>query len=397
MKTTDIVIVGAGIVGLAIARELKARDSGQKILILEKEPELGRHSSGRNSGVLHSGIYYPENSIKARVCAEGAKEMAEFCRARSLPIERLGKVVVPVREEDDGLLDVLFRRGQANGATVEMIDAKTLAEIEPDARSASGRALYSPNTSVVEPKAILKALADELGKQGVEIRLGEEVRHIDPEGILTTNTGQIGFGHLYNTAGLFADKIARYFGMGEKYTILPFKGIYYLLDENSGLRVNGLIYPVPDMSVPFLGVHVTKAVSGKIYLGPTAVPAFGRENYTGFEGANLSDAAGIGVQLFRQYASNRMGFRKFAHEEGLRFFKRNFAEAAGALMPGLRPGHLLKCSKVGMRAQLLDREKGELVMDFVVEKGKNSTHILNAVSPGFTSAFSFSRFALDHA
>lgn len=396
MKTADIVIVGAGIVGLALALELIKRDPGQKILVLEKESALGRHSSGRNSGVLHSGIYYPENSLKAKVCAEGAQEMAAFCEEHALPIKRIGKVVVPTSEKDDTLLDLLYRRGQSNGATVELIDEQTLHRIEPNARTASGRALHSPRTAVVDPLAILEKLSSELTKQGVEILTGQEVRAIDPSrSILETNSDKISFGHLYNAAGLYADKLARFFGVGEKYTILPFKGIYYQLDKASGIQVNGLIYPVPDLSVPFLGVHVTKAVTGNIYLGPTAVPAFGRENYSGLAGAGISEALGIGLRLFRQYASNNQGFRTFAHEEGLRFFKSNFAEAASALVPKLRPEHLLRSAKVGMRAQLLDKDKGELVMDFVVEKGENSTHILNAVSPGFTSAFSFSRFALD--
>ena len=396
MKTADIVIVGAGIIGLSLARELIIRDPRKKILILEKEMTLGRHSSGRNSGVLHSGIYYPENSLKAMVCAEGAKEMATFCDEHALSIKRIGKVIVPTRKKDDALLDLLYRRGQKNGATVELVDESRLQEIEPDTRTASGRALYLPNTAVVDPLAILEKLASELKKKSVEIVTGQEVKFINPsKSNLKTNSETFSFGHLYNTAGLYAEKLARFFGVGQRYTILPFRGIYYQLDQNSEIRVNGLIYPVPDLNVPFLGVHVTKAVNGIVYLGPTAVPAFGRENYSGLKGAKISDSIEIGFHLIQQYTSNKQGFRTFAHQEGLRFLKSNFLEAARALMPKLRTENLQKSPKVGIRAQLFDMEKKELVMDFVVERGKNSTHILNAVSPGFTSAFRFARYVID--
>jgi len=397
IETADFVVVGAGIVGLALARELRTRHPDCTIVVVEKESEVGLHASGRNSGVLHSGIYYGEGSLKARVCAEGAREMASYCEEHGLPIDRVGKVILPVRADDDSQLDVLFARALRNGASVEMIDERQLAELEPDARTLTGRALLSPRTAVVDARSVLRHLATHLSDQGVRFMLGRGVSEIDPaHAAVRFDNGSLAFGHLYNTAGLYADRIAQRFGVGDAYSILPFKGIYYRLSPSSGLRIRRLIYPVPDLRYPFLGVHFTTAVDGTIYLGPTAIPAFGRENYRGVSGLSARESATIGWRLAQQYLRNRQGFRGFAHAEGRRILKRYFVEAARVLVPAVRSEDLLRSGKVGIRAQLLDRRSGELVMDFVVEQGPRSTHVLNAVSPGFTSAFSFARVILDH-
>lgn len=397
MPTTyDHVIVGVGIMGLALARELRRREPGAKICMLEKEPQLGKHQSGRNSGVLHSGIYYAVGSLKGRLCAEGARELAAYCDERSLPIHRNGKVIVPVRASDDPVLDMLYERAKSNGAVVEMIDAARLQEIEPEVRTPTGRALYSPQTAVIDPVAIMERLAAELREQGVEIRFGQRFERVDVERAALTASGEtVHYGHLFNAAGLHADEVARAFGVGQQYVIVPFKGFYYRLDPASGIKVNGLVYPVPDMNVPFLGVHFTRKIDGQVYLGPTAIPALGREHYGRFQGLDPAAAPGILGSVIRQYLANKQGFRQYAHEEGWRFFKPKFAEAARALAPRLRAEHLLKSDKSGIRAQLFDRRKGELVMDFLVERGKNSTHVLNAVSPAYTSAFSFAKLVLE--
>ena len=208
-----------------------------------------------------------------------------------------------------------------------------------------------------------------------------------------TKAGRGTYGFLVNAAGLHADRIARLFGVGERYTILPFRGRYYELVAPFAIR--RLIYPVPDLRVPFLGVHFTNAVDGTTYVGPTAMPALGRENYSGVRGIRMRDAAAIGTTTIRQYASNKQGFRTLLHQEAARLLKRNFAAAARRLVPRLETRYLKPSTKAGIRAQLFDRVKNELVMDFVVERGERSLHILNAVSPGFTTAFSFARFALD--
>jgi len=393
----DFLVVGGGIIGLTLARELSERHPGARIAVTEKESFLGRHGSGRHSGVLHSGIYYPEGSLKARLCSAGSKAMAAYCEERGLPLARLGKVVLPLREEDDARLGLLLRRGQANGARVEILDEHQLLEREPSARTATGRALFSPDTAVVEPGAVVGCLAEELRANGVKLVMGAEVRQVIAESnLVKTGRETISCGWVFNCAGQFADKVAHLFGVGRRYTLLPFKGIYYRLSPDSRVRCNGLIYPVPDLNVPFLGVHYTRKLDGSVYLGPTAVPALGREHYQGVQGLDLREGAIILLHLARQYLANKQDFRRFAHEEALRFLRSRFADAARALTPDLRSEDLLPSAKVGIRAQLLDREKRELVMDFLVERGERSTHVLNAISPAFTSSMSFARYILDN-
>ncbi|NCG40936.1 MAG: L-2-hydroxyglutarate oxidase [Actinobacteria bacterium] len=389
-KNFDFVVIGAGIVGLTIARELSSRYSGKRIAIVEKESMIGKHSSGRNSGVLHSGIFYPAQSLKAKVCSSGAQQLSAYCTQAGLPINKIGEVILPTREEDDQQIDVLLERGATNGVTVELIDRQQLAELEPEAYSATGRALWLANISVIDSMAILNHLVTELKVQGVVFYLGENMMQIDPaERSVSLSSVTLLYGHLINSAGLHADRLAEKFSIGKQYTFLPFKGIYYKLSPSSGLHIRHLIYPVPDLRVPFLGVHYTTAINGQVYLGPTAIPVFGRENYSGFQGVNLQDTSSIIYRLIKQYMANHQGFRLLTKNEGRCFFKKNFVEAARVLTPRLKSEHLLTCGKVGIRPQLVDMEKNELVMDFVVEKGKNSTHILNAISPAFTSSFAF--------
>lgn len=395
-RTADYLIIGAGIVGLTIALELKRRNPGASVLVLEKEPEPGRHSSGRNSGVLHSGIYYPPGSLKAQVCGQGCLEMIAYCEERGLPIDRIGKVLVPVREEDGPQLDVLEQRGAANGVATERLDSKQLAAMEPEARSATGEALFVPITSVVSSAAVFASVLADVRAAGIELICGGSLASVDEEARSLVFGGErIDYGHAVNTAGLHADSVAQRFGVGRHYTLLPFKGIYWKLDPAADLRINHLIYPVPDLRVPFLGVHTTTAIDGTVYIGPTAVPAFGRENYRGWQDVAPRELARILGLIAGQYASGRDGFRRLAWQEGRRYFRRWFAEAGRALLPRLQPEHLLPCEKVGIRAQMLDRRTGRLVTDFVVEQGPSSTHVINAISPAFTSAFPLARHVCD--
>lgn len=393
----DYVVIGAGIVGLAVARELKRRAPKAHILVLEKEERPGRHASGRNSGVLHSGLYYPPGSLKARLCGRGAREMAEYCAARGLPLRRIGKLLVPTEEADAPRLDRLAERAAANGVEVERLDAAALARIEPEARSASGEALFVPGTSVVSPGEVMAALAGEAAAAGIELRCGGSLGEVDAKRRTLLWSGErLSYGHAVNAAGLHADRVAHLFGAGRRYALLPFKGVYWKLDPASGIRLSHLVYPVPDLRVPFLGIHTTTAIDGGIYLGPTALPAFGRENYSGLEGVRPGEALRIAGLLARQFLSGRDGFRRLAWREGRRFSKARFARAARALLPRLRAEHLLACGKVGIRAQMLDLREGRLVGDFLAEGGPGSTHVLNAVSPAFTSAFPLARHLCDN-
>lgn len=396
MRTADFVVIGAGIVGLTIALELKRRQPGAKIILLEKELEPGLHSSGRNSGVLHSGIYYPPASLKARVCGQGMREWIAYCEERKLPLSRIGKVLVPVRVEDAPQLDLLEERARVNGVDAVRIRRSDLEALEPEVRSASEDALFVRQTSIVSSSDCFASVMRDAQQAGIEILCGEKLRAVDVEKReLSWGGRQIAYGHAVNTAGLHADSVAHLFGVGRDYTLLPFKGLYWRLDPASGIDIRHLVYPVPDLRVPFLGVHTTTAIDGTVYLGPTAVPAFGRENYRGWQGITGGELLRILGQVGRQYVSGRNGFRRLAWQEGRRYFKRWFAEAAQQLLPRLQPEHLLPCTKVGIRPQLLDKRSDQLVTDFLIEGGPASTHVLNAISPAFTSAFPFARHVVD--
>lgn len=392
----DHIIVGAGIVGLTIARELIRRDSKQTVLLIDKELQLGCHGSGRNSGVLHSGIYYREGTLKAKACAAGRTAMTEYCLQNGLPVHKIGKVIVPIKPEHDAQVDLLLTRAKTNLAKASIIDSKQLNDIEPEAYTASGRALYSPETAVVDPKAVLECLYQELLRLGVTIKFNTPFRSAKPEeSMITAGDKQYQYGFLYNSAGQYADVVAKQFGLAGQYTLLPFKGIYYQLDPQADIQINGLIYPVPDLNVPFLGVHTVKNIQGEHYFGPTAVPALGREHYYGLRGIKLKDAAQISYHLLGQYWQNQQGFRRFVHAEAGRYFKSSFAKAARALVPRLKAKQLLTCDKVGIRAQLFDKKKQQLVKDFLIERTDNTLHVLNAISPAFTCSLYFAKYIVD--
>lgn len=393
----DFLIIGAGIVGLTVALELRRRSPGATIVVLEKEAKPGLHSSGRNSGVLHSGIYYPSGSLKAKLCGEGALQMAQFCTERRLPLNRIGKVLVPTRAEDAPALGVLADRARENGVAFERLDSAALRKIEPNTRSATGEALFVPGTSVVSSAHVMAALVRDAIAEGIEIRCGGVLGWVQAERRELEWAGErVAYGHVVNAAGLHADSVAHKFGVGSNFTLLPFKGIYWKLDSDCGIAVNHLIYPVPDPRFPFLGIHTTTSVDGTVYLGPTAVPAFGRENYRGLDGVTAGEIVRISRLLVGQFVGGRDGFRRLAWQEGRRFSKAHFAKAARSLLPRLRPHHLLPCDKVGIRAQMFDVMSERLVTDFVVEAGPASTHVLNAISPAFTSSLPLARYICDN-
>ena len=288
----DFVIIGAGIVGLSTARELKQQFPSASIAFIEKEAKIGLHASGRNSGVLHAGIYYKPGSLKARFCLEGARAMAAYCDEYQLPIHRVGKIIVTTKPDEGSVLEMLQQRAIQNGANVRLITRSELKDLEPEAYSATEHALFSPETSVVDPKAILKHIYQSLVEQKVLFYFNEAHTQIDTQvkQVTLADGGHLSYGHLFNTAGLYADDIAKRCGLTDQYTMIPFKGLYYEMKPNTNIRINHLIYPVPDMHVPFLGVHFTKSIDNKVYLGPTAIPVLGREHYTGFEGIKLKEA-----------------------------------------------------------------------------------------------------------
>lgn len=391
-RTCHTLIAGAGITGLTTARELLKRGSGD-IIIIEKESLLGAHASGRNSGVLHAGIYYSPGTNKARFCVEGNRLMKEFCRERGLTLMENGKVIVPDSEEKLTALDELKRRADSSGARSRIIDRKELAEIEPYA-APSERALYSPDTAVINPKEILQALGEELEESGsVKILYATSFLGLKGSAVAVTSGGNIRFEKFINAAGTFADRVAREFGVGSEYRIQPFKGTYRKLVPGSSHLVRGNIYPVPDLRNPFLGVHFTRGASDEVYIGPTAIPALGREEYGFLDDLSLETLSILwrdGILLF-----TNDGFRTAAVSELKKYSGRLFLKEARGLVPELRMRDIEDTPKAGIRPQLVDWNSKELVMDFVVVRDGNSLHILNAISPAFTCSMAFARHTVD--
>lgn len=391
MITTDILIIGGGIIGLSIAREFSIRHPDLKITLIEKESTAACHASARNSGVLHAGFYYTPDSLKSRFTLEGNKLLTEYCQNNNLAINKCGKVVVTRDEKEVEDIMELKRRGDTNGVDLELIDEKRLEELEPNARTFD-KALYSPTTSVVNPTQVVEHLADSMKTKG-SIHFNEKFVKREGSHTISTNTRKLRFSHLINSAGLYADKIAHQFGVGEKYALIPFKGLYMEYKDSNFIHKH--IYPVPNLKNPFLGVHFTITISGKIKIGPTAIPAFWRENYEGISRFNLSEFYEVLFHEARLFFTNAFNFRSLTYDEFKKYYRKYFIQQAAHLVKIIDTNKFGNYLNPGIRAQLLDTKEMKLVMDFVVEHGENSTHVLNAVSPAFTSAFSFSKFIVD--
>ncbi|HSE83890.1 MAG TPA: L-2-hydroxyglutarate oxidase [Thermodesulfobacteriota bacterium] len=397
-KGCEILIVGAGITGLTIAHELLRRGV-EDILIIEKENKLGAHASGRNSGVLHAGVYYTPGTLKAKFCVQGNRLMKEFCRQKGLTLRETGKVIVTKDESELERLYELKRRAEQSGARVRIIDGKELNDIEPYA-STCEKAIFSPDTAVINPKEVLHTIAKELESSGkVRILYGtvfsrlKDVHTALTQDVEFAQEGAIHFKKFINAAGAYADRVARSFGIGREYKILPFKGTYKVLIRERSFLVRGNVYPVPDLRNPFLGVHFTRGVDERVYIGPTAIPAFGRENYGVFDNLSLETLSILyrdGVLLFKDE-----GFRMNAASEIRKYSKRFFFEETKRLLKGLKLEDLEDTDKVGIRPQLVSWGEKKLVMDFLVVKDGDSLHVLNAISPAFTSSMAFAGYIAD--
>jgi L-2-hydroxyglutarate oxidase LhgO len=380
---------------------LLERGVTSSITVLDKEPSLGLHSSGRNSGVLHAGLYYKPGTLKAQVCVAGARRLRAWVEARNLPLNPCGKVIVPPRADLDPQLDVLAERGRANGATVELWDARQLHELIPEARTASGRALWSPNTAVVKPIKVVNQLQRELQQRGVRFVQSQPGWTANPQQqkLLLSDGTRLSYCHLFNCAGLQADRVAHQFGVGRNYSLLPFKGLYWQLKPDCHIQPRTNLYPVPDLAVPFLGLHFTPSADPTplVSIGPTATPAWGRENYRGLQALEPDMAAANLAVLARQYLANRGGFRRYVHEQAFLALPPLLLRAAQQLIPAVRTEHLELSQKVGIRSQLFNHTTQRLEDDFLCLPGPASTHVLNAISPAFTASFALADLILDQA
>ena len=397
----DVLILGGGMVGLSIAHQLLEREITRNIIILDKEAQLGLHSSGRNSGVLHAGLYYKPGSLKAKVCVEGSQRLRSWVEERGLPLNPCGKVIVPPRAELDSQLDVIAERGRTNGAEVMFLDSDQLRELVPEARTASGRALWSPNTAVVKPISVLRRLQRDIADRGVKLMCGQQILKAYPEQqqVTLSDGSKISYSHLFNCTGIQSDRVAMNFGVGSQYTLLPFKGIYWQLKATCPFQPRTNIYPVPDLKLPFLGVHFSPSADATpiVSIGPTATPAFGRESYRKLEAFEpVMVARNIGV-LLRQYLVNQGGFRRYVHEQAFLPLPPLLIRAVKELIPAITPEHIELSQKVGIRSQLYNRKTERLEDDFLCLPGPSSTHVLNAISPAFTASFALADLIIDKA
>ena len=383
MTKADIVVVGGGIVGLATARELLHRRPGSEVVVLEKEDAVARHQTGRNSGVVHSGLYYRPGSLKARLCRRGKSLLETWVRDRGIAHERCGKLVVASDRNEVPRLDALFERAKANGVDCRRIGPEESAEIEPHARVV--QAIHVPETGIVDYVAMCESLAEEIVELGGEVRCGAEVDRMETTGsraVLDATGDRIQAGIAVNCGGLQSDRLAAARGVREEVRIVPFRGDYYELRPEARRLCRGLIYPVPDPDFPFLGVHLTKMVGGGVECGPNAVLALAREGY-GRASFDLRDAIQtLSWPGFPRLAARhwRMGFSEFRRAWSMRLF----ARALQKLVPEIQPSDLIP-APAGNRAQALRRD-GRLVDDFVVETRGPLVHVLNAPSPAATAS-----------
>lgn len=391
----DLTIIGGGIVGLATALEVTQRYPRLRVAVLEKEERLAAHQTGHNSGVIHSGIYYKPGSLKAQTCVTGAKALVTFCDQHGIPYERCGKVVVATTAEELPRLEELHRRGTANGvAGMEMIGPERLRELEPHATGI--KALHVPTTGIIDFPRVAQTYAKLVRERGGEIRLRHHVQRIVQSGeglMLETSQGTVATQHVVNCGGLFCDRVARLAGASPDMQIVPFRGEYYTLAPHRRSLVKNLIYPVPDPALPFLGVHFTRTIDGRVEAGPNAVLAFAREGYkkSDFVPQDLRETLMFPGfwKMARRYWQTGMG------EVVRSFSKAAFVKALQRLLPELTADDLQPGGS-GVRAQAI-ASTGALVDDFAISVVGRALHVLNAPSPGATASLAIGQIIVEKA
>ncbi len=380
----DITIIGAGIVGLSVGYHLKMERPNLSIAIVDKEKEVAFHQTGRNSGVIHSGIYYKPGSSKAINCKKGYRLMLEFCKKENIQYEICGKLIVATNKGEESKLQDIYDRGVENGLEgLKMLSEPELKEIEPHVFGT--RAIQVPQAGIVSYKQVAERLKEILVESGVDFYFENQVKKIVQENdyySIKSDKNKLNTSFLVNCAGLYSDKIAKMSGVGLNAKIIPFRGEYYLLKEEKKHLVKNLIYPVPDPAFPFLGVHFTRRINGMIDAGPNAVLAFKREGYKRLDFRIDEFLESISYSGFLKVAMKY--WKVGAYEMYRSFSKKAFVKALQKLIPEIRANDLI-VGNSGVRAQLCD-DKGNLVDDFMIKYEQNAVHVINAPSPAATSS-----------
>jgi len=387
-RDADVIVIGGGIVGVSAAWNLLRARPGQSILLIEKEDQLAAHQTGRNSGVIHAGVYYAPGSLKARFCREGSEATYAFAREHGIPTEQCGKLIVATERAELGRLDNLFERAVLNGLEPERITREQLAEIEPNVTGE--QAILVRSSGITDYGAITRKLAELVAGAGATIRHGVEVEAIEegPGGVtVSTTAGPFHAGHAVVCGGLMADRLARMCKLDLDFRIIPFRGEYFRLPERHNRIVNHLIYPVPDPDLPFLGVHLTRMIDGSVTVGPNAVLALAREGYR-WRDVNLADLAGtLTYPGFWKMIAANLG--PTCHELVGSASRSAYLALCRRYCPSLTLDDL-EPYPAGVRAQAVTRS-GELVHDFVIRQSARCLHVCNAPSPAATSAIPIGR------
>ena len=396
LENYDYVIIGAGIIGISLGIELLTQKPTKKILIIDKETRPGVHASGRNSGVLHAGFYYSPDSLKAKFCKQGNLELKKFCNTNNLEVKETGKVVVCQDKNDVTRLMNLFERGIANGVEIELLESKELSRIEPAAQTV-GKFIWSPTTAVGNPNEIIKKLAEKFTKMGGLFRFNSRVKLINRSNeVLIEGNGYIlSATSIINSAGAYASELAKQVGVGHEYVCLPFLGAYRKSEFVAG-NPKRLVYPVPNPINPFLGVHTTNTLFDEIKIGPTAFPVIGKEQYKFLDGFNAKELRDFYLATKTLLKSDSVNILGLAKSEGIKLFKRPLIKKAKRLTNALDLNQKWKNYPAGIRAQIVNLDTKVIEMDYIVRSDKNVVHILNAVSPGWTSSIPFSRWIVEN-
>jgi (S)-2-hydroxyglutarate dehydrogenase len=394
----DFIIIGSGIVGLTLGFKLKKKNANSKILILDKERDSIQHGSGRNSGVIHSGIYYNPGSLRATLGVRGGIELKEYIKSKKLWIDECGKLLIPTSENSFHNTDNLFQRGIDNGVVVKKLSGEEVKNLEPNINTKYNIGLLIPFTSVADPKEVSKSLLFDLQQMGVDIFYNEQVTKIEDEGtIVYTELKKYSCEHSFNCSGLQSDIIAKSAGLEFRYSFLPFKGKYWKITDPN-FKLKHLVYPIPDLQYPFLGLHSSHKRDGTFYIGPSSTPVFGREHYHWNDKLKFTEAISLAFSFAFKILKNENKLRSLAIQEARLLTKNGFANEMKKLLNNISSDNIkASLEKIGIRSQIFDPLSKTLVNDFVVINQKHATHVLNAISPAWTASFAFADHIIDLA